>query len=114
MALVKIHVTGVVQGVGFRPFIYQIATRANLKGWVANTSAGVDIEVEGSSAALDAFLRTLTDEKPALARIDSIQIKLASVTCTQDVLQIIAVLNGAIQMRADRRECPELTCRRAN
>jgi hydrogenase maturation protein HypF len=68
----KIHVTGVVQGVGFRPFVYQIATRANLRGWVANTSAGVDIEVEGDETALDAFTRALVAEKPPLARIDSI------------------------------------------
>jgi len=70
-----IHVTGVVQGVGFRPFVYQIATRANLTGWVANTSAGVDIEVEGDAAALDAFVRALTDEKPPLARIDSVRLE---------------------------------------
>ncbi|MDE3092076.1 MAG: acylphosphatase, partial [Chloroflexota bacterium] len=37
MIVRHIHVTGVVQGVGFRPFVYQIATRANLNGWVANT-----------------------------------------------------------------------------
>jgi hydrogenase maturation protein HypF len=75
MMLRKIHVTGVVQGVGFRPFVYQLAMRSNLRGWVANTSAGVDIEVEGDLAALDTFLRALTDEKPPLARIDSIHVQ---------------------------------------
>ena len=74
MMLRKIHVTGVVQGVGFRPFVYQIATRANLCGWVANTSAGVDIEIEGDAAALDAFVRALNDEKPPLAHIDSVDV----------------------------------------
>ncbi len=74
MMLRKIHVTGVVQGVGFRPFVYQIATRANLCGWVANTSAGVDIEIEGEAAALDAFVRALIEEKPPLARIDSVDV----------------------------------------
>ena len=69
----RIHVTGVVQGVGFRPFVYQLATRANLRGWVANMSSGVDIEIEGDIVALDAFTRALSDEKPPLARIDSIQ-----------------------------------------
>ncbi|MBI5300757.1 MAG: carbamoyltransferase HypF [Chloroflexi bacterium] len=73
MMLRRIHITGVVQGVGFRPFVYQLATRARLGGWVANTSSGVDIEVEGDAAALDAFTRALSDEKPTLARIDSLQ-----------------------------------------
>jgi hydrogenase maturation protein HypF len=75
MRLRKIHLTGVVQGVGFRPFVYQIATRANLCGWVANTSAGVDIEVEGEEATLDVFVRALTEETPPLARIDSISVE---------------------------------------
>ncbi len=71
----KIHVTGVVQGVGFRPFVYQIATRGNLQGWVANTSAGVDIELQGDPSALDAFVRALTKDKPPLARIDSVDVR---------------------------------------
>lgn len=62
-----------MQGVGFRPFVFQIATRANLHGWVTNTSSGVDIEIEGECKVLDTFTRVLTDEKPPLARIDSIQ-----------------------------------------
>jgi hydrogenase maturation protein HypF len=71
----KIHITGVVQGVGFRPFVYQIATRANLCGWVANTSAGVDIEIEGDARALDAFVHALTEAPPPLARIDSMDVR---------------------------------------
>ena len=74
MMLRKIHVTGVVQGVGFRPFVYKIATREHLNGWVANTSAGVDIELEGEAPAFDVFLRALTADKPPLAHIDQIQV----------------------------------------
>lgn len=66
------RVTGVVQGVGFRPFVYQLATRAALRGWVANTSAGVDIQVEGDRNALENFARALRAETPPLARIDSL------------------------------------------
>ncbi|MBT3315546.1 MAG: carbamoyltransferase HypF [Anaerolineae bacterium] len=66
----KIHITGVVQGVGFRPFVYGLATRFALKGWVKNTSAGVDIEVDGDADILDAFARALRDEAPLLSRID--------------------------------------------
>jgi len=70
--LKKIHVTGVVQGVGFRPFVYQLAHTQGLTGWVLNTSAGVDIEVEGRPQALVQFLRDLEAEAPPLARIESV------------------------------------------
>ncbi len=75
MKVKRIHVTGVVQGVGFRPFVYQIADRAHLKGWVANTSAGVDIELEGDDSALDAFVQALERDAPPLARIDTIEVQ---------------------------------------
>ena len=71
----KFHITGVVQGVGFRPFVYGLAQRLNLTGWVRNTSAGVDIEVEGSPTALTTFAETLQSEAPALARLDAIQVE---------------------------------------
>ena len=66
----NIHITGIVQGVGFRPFVYGLASRFNLTGWVRNTSAGVDIEVDGTSDNLGAFIATLKSETPPLARID--------------------------------------------
>jgi len=68
----RIHVSGIVQGVGFRPFVYGLAQRHALCGWVRNSSAGVDIEVEGPSAALDAFLAALSAEAPPLSRIESV------------------------------------------
>lgn len=67
-----IHVTGVVQGVGFRPFVYGLATRFQLHGWVCNTSGGVDILVEGKTANVDRFVKSLSTEKPPLAKIDTI------------------------------------------
>jgi len=67
---VKIHISGIVQGVGFRPFVYTLAQRYFLKGWVRNTSAGVDIEVEGDIEALGLFIDALRKETPPLARID--------------------------------------------
>ncbi len=68
----RVHITGIVQGVGFRPFVYNLATRLELKGWVKNTSAGVDIEVDGDRESLDDFLKRLRDEAPPLARIDEL------------------------------------------
>jgi len=68
----RILITGVVQGVGFRPFVYSLATRLELKGWVRNTSAGVEIEVDGSPKALKNFIDSLKKEAPPLARINQI------------------------------------------
>lgn len=67
-----IHITGIVQGVGFRPYVYNLALRHHLSGWVRNTSQGVDIRVEGCQAHLDAFLTALTHEAPPLSHIDSL------------------------------------------
>ncbi|MFN8380583.1 MAG: carbamoyltransferase HypF [Anaerolineales bacterium] len=66
----RVHITGIVQGVGFRPFVYNLATRLGLKGWVKNTSAGVEIEVDGEKDILDIFIQKLRDEAPALSSID--------------------------------------------
>ena len=52
----RIHITGIVQGVGFRPFVYSLAQRLQLAGWVRNTSAGVDIEVDGAPEVLARFI----------------------------------------------------------
>jgi hydrogenase maturation protein HypF len=66
------HITvhGVVQGVGFRPFVYRLAHEHGLAGWVLNHSGGVDIEVEGPAPALDAFAADLETKAPPLARIE--------------------------------------------
>jgi hydrogenase maturation protein HypF len=68
----RLLVTGVVQGVGFRPFVYRLATQLHLAGWVCNTSTCVEIEVEGPPASLDAFVRQLHSDVPALARVESV------------------------------------------
>jgi hydrogenase maturation protein HypF len=68
----RIRVRGVVQGVGFRPFVHRLATRDGLGGRVWNDGEGVVVEVEGSAALLDAFTRGLADEAPPLARVASI------------------------------------------
>lgn len=70
----QIHITGIVQGVGFRPFVFGLARRLNLSGWVRNTSAGVDIEVDGTPESLDDFLYALKENAPPLARIDELEV----------------------------------------
>jgi hydrogenase maturation protein HypF len=68
----RLHVEGVVQGVGFRPFVYRIAVHGGLSGFVRNAADGVWIEVEGPGPALRAFARRLRDDAPPASRIDAI------------------------------------------
>ncbi len=70
---VRIFIDGVVQGVGFRPFIYRLARELNLKGWVCNSSAGLSIEAEGASGDLGIFLRRIRSQKPAHSLIRNFQ-----------------------------------------
>jgi hydrogenase maturation protein HypF len=74
----SITITGIVQGVGFRPFVYGLARHLGLNGWVRNTSAGVDIEVDGSGEQLDSFVNSLKSELPLLARIDTLTISIVA------------------------------------
>jgi len=69
----KVTVHGAVQGVGFRPFVYRLATRLRLNGWVLNSSQGVFIEVEGPLNLVQIFLSRLESEKPPLAIIQSLE-----------------------------------------
>ncbi len=69
----SLQIQGIVQGIGFRPFVYQLATELGLTGWVNNSSAGVSIEVEGDRPSLETFLIRLQQEKPVLAKIQKIQ-----------------------------------------
>jgi hydrogenase maturation protein HypF len=61
-----------VQGVGFRPYIYRLAVETNLTGFITNTAAGVSIEVEGPADAVERFLVRLPKEAPPLARITNL------------------------------------------
>src|SRR6187397_630597 len=72
MVRTRFRVTGTVQGVGFRPFVFRRAGELGLSGFVRNDSAGVVVEVEGDRAAIDAFARALCDDPPPLARIDAV------------------------------------------
>lgn len=76
----RLRVTGVVQGVGFRPTVYQLATALGLNGCVGNDSAGVFVELEGPLADIDAFVLRLLADPPPLAHIDSIERRDAEIT----------------------------------
>lgn len=68
----RVWVTGLVQGVGFRPFVHRLAMRHHLDGWVRNGSGDVQIAVEGSPPEVVAFLEELRSEAPPLARIEGV------------------------------------------
>jgi hydrogenase maturation protein HypF len=68
----RLVVTGVVQGVGFRPFVHRLAERSGLAGFVLNDGRGVVIEVEGDAVGLDEFAAKLSLEPPPLARVERI------------------------------------------
>jgi len=68
----RLSVQGVVQGVGFRPFVHRLALRYGLAGWVRNASGDVQIHIEGDAAAIATFVRDLRAEAPPLARIDDL------------------------------------------
>jgi hydrogenase maturation protein HypF len=72
LARKRLQVTGVVQGVGFRPFVYRLARLHHLAGWVCNTSQCVEIEIEGPPASLATFIGQLQQEAPALSRIETV------------------------------------------
>jgi hydrogenase maturation protein HypF len=73
-------VRGVVQGVGFRPFVYRLALEEGLAGSIGNDTGGVTIEIEGPAERVKAFRRRLLAEAPPLARIDSIAVREAPAT----------------------------------
>jgi hydrogenase maturation protein HypF len=75
LKLASISVRGIVQGVGFRPFVYGLAIEHNLKGWVYNTSEDVKIEVEGGTEAVEEFVRKLETKVPPLAHVETINIE---------------------------------------
>ncbi len=69
----RLVIRGVVQGVGMRPFVYRLAHRHGISGWVVNSSRGVIIEAEAADDDMDAFARALEEEAPPLARIGSVE-----------------------------------------
>ncbi len=104
-----IKIEGIVQGVGFRPFVYSLAKRLELTGWVRNTSGGVEIEVNGLEMHLDKFIISLQSDVPSLARID----KLAFEKCEPDnyadfsIIQSKSIQNAFQPISPDVSICPD-------
>ena len=70
-----LEVRGVVQGVGFRPFVWRLATELSLDGTVINRAGQVDIEVAGSAEAVDAFVGRVRTDAPPVARVEDVAVR---------------------------------------
>jgi hydrogenase maturation protein HypF len=105
----RILINGIVQGVGFRPFIYNLAIRHGLLGWVKNTSRGVQIEVSGPKPDLEDFLSSITSEAPPLSKIESINYEVIQPGDDEPFhIQHSQVIEGAFQpISADVSICDD-------
>ena len=77
---VRLEIDGIVQGVGFRPFVYRAACERGLAGWVYNHPAGVTVEAEGEREDVDSFIAELRDDPPYLAVVNSLDVSFISPT----------------------------------
>ncbi|WP_173198795.1 carbamoyltransferase HypF [Geobacter sp. SVR] len=104
----RFAIGGIVQGVGFRPFVYRLARDLSLTGWVRNTTAGVELEVQGKDAALAAFERSLREETPPLAVIASLAAEEVA-PCEETGFRILGSAGGAstIQVAPDSNLCSD-------
>lgn len=105
---VRITVSGIVQGVGFRPFLHRLALAHNLTGWVRNTSSGVELELEGTQQALDAFAAGLKSDAPPLAVVETVELfPLAGLAGYRDFsIRASQHSDGATLVSPDIAPCP--------
>ena len=104
-----LHITGIVQGVGFRPFIYNLAKSHGLKGWVRNTSSGVYIEVEGLEETILIFTREIIEKAPALSSIDRFETSFGAITGyeTFEILNSESASSDFVPISPDIAICPD-------
>jgi hydrogenase maturation protein HypF len=102
-------VRGIVQGVGFRPFVYRLATEEHLAGSIGNDTDGVTIEIEGPTGSLDAFLARLRSEAPPLSRIDSVTARDIPPTGDKTFRIVASEVLGRVStgIPADAATCPD-------
>jgi len=105
----RIVIEGIVQGVGFRPFVYQSARSLGLTGWVMNDSRGVLIEAEGQAEALAAFLTVLREDLPPLAAVSHLETAAVPVTGETEfvIRQSCSQRERRAQISPDTFVCPD-------
>jgi hydrogenase maturation protein HypF len=94
---IELQIRGIVQGVGFRPFVYRLARQHGLTGTVANTGGGVIIRAEGPLSSLDAFMKALGEEAPPLARITALERRPLLVSPGKRDFAILASSEGRVK-----------------
>ncbi len=104
-----IRVRGIVQGVGFRPTVYQLARQCHLRGTVCNDGQGVLIQVAGTRAAIEEFIRRLQAEKPPLAKIEAIARQPLSQVTLPDTFIILPSIHNTVHtsISPDAATCPQ-------
>ncbi|MDA8384341.1 MAG: carbamoyltransferase HypF [Betaproteobacteria bacterium] len=104
----RLRVSGQVQGVGFRPLVYRLAREMGFAGWVRNGVQGVEIELQGPGG-VEAFVRRLRDEAPALARIDALDAEECAPAADGDAFVIRPSQTGPVATASapDAAVCPE-------
>ena len=107
-ARLRLSISGIVQGVGFRPFLHRLANRLELGGWVRNTAGGVELELEGSGDALETFQKALRDSPPPLAVIEEIRCESLDETRGDTTFSILPseAGEGATLVSPDLAPCP--------
>jgi hydrogenase maturation protein HypF len=100
----SIQVRGVVQGVGFRPFVYRLAHAKGLKGWVLNAEEGVKIHLEGNDDSLQSFFEEIKSHPPPAAEISDLRIECAPVAGFSEFL----IRDSAVEQRPTVRISPDL------
>ena len=105
----EVQVRGVVQGVGFRPFVYRLAVEGGLSGSIGNDTDGVTIEIEGPPSSVEAFLARLHAETPPLARIDKVVVHDLIPTGEQGFHIVSSEVKGQVAtgIPADAATCPD-------
>jgi hydrogenase maturation protein HypF len=104
-----IRVAGLVQGVGFRPFVFRLAHELGLAGWVRNDSGGVEISVEGERLQVMRLIERLQSEPPQLARVEHVTHDLVQITSGLQGFSITASRTGKMQtgIAPDMAICPD-------
>jgi len=93
----RVHIQGIVQGVGFRPFIHKLVQEYALNGFIKNTSSGVELELEGERAELDAFVRKLPERAPRLAVIERLRAEYTDELCGFEDFRILESKTEALR-----------------
>ena len=97
MQRVRIHIQGIVQGVGFRPFIHKLVQSYGLKGYIKNSSSGVEMELEGAGDKLESFLAALPEKAPKLAVIERIRTQYKDELCGYEDFKILESRTEALR-----------------